>query len=88
MKNKDTWDFAHRHVGRIWHVSGLIMLPVSIIPILFLLGNDTDTIAKAGMIIVYVLLAYLTLSVIPTEITLRKNLTKTGIGKRNKYNFI
>ena len=30
MKNRDTWEFAHRYCGRIWYISGLILLPVSV----------------------------------------------------------
>ena len=36
MKNKETWIFAHTYCGRLWLISGLIMLPLSVAPMLFL----------------------------------------------------
>ena len=29
MKNQETWRFAHQYSGKIWHRSGLFLLPVS-----------------------------------------------------------
>lgn len=26
MKNKKTWEFVHRYIGRVWFKSGLLML--------------------------------------------------------------
>lgn len=37
MKNKDTWEFAHKYCDRIWYVCGCIMLPLTVLPMLFLL---------------------------------------------------
>lgn len=31
MKNKDTWEFAHRYCGKLWYVCGLILLPITVI---------------------------------------------------------
>ena len=44
MKNRDTWNFAHQYCGRLWFLWGLILLPCSVIPMLFLLGKSTDKI--------------------------------------------
>lgn len=32
-KNKDTWSFAHHYAGKVWFISGLLLLPVSAIVI-------------------------------------------------------
>ena len=31
MKNKETWKYAHRCCGKLWYVSGLVMIPVTVI---------------------------------------------------------
>jgi len=78
MINEDTWGFAHRHIGRTWVISGLILLPVSVAAMLFLLGKDADTVGKFGEIITYVQCGLLILSLIPTEVALRKTFDKNG----------
>ena len=40
MMNKDTWAFAHKYIGRLWWICGLVLLPLSVIPMLLLLGKD------------------------------------------------
>ena len=37
MKNKETWEFAHHHCGKIWTIVGWILLLVSCITMLFAL---------------------------------------------------
>ena len=39
MKNKDTWDFAHKYIGRLWFYLGLLLIPITVIPMLFVLGG-------------------------------------------------
>ena len=51
MKNKDTWEFAHHYCGRLWLVLGMIMLPLSVIPMLFFINQDIDVVGIAGGII-------------------------------------
>ena len=38
MKNKDTWEFAHKYCGRLWLKIGYIMFAISFIIMLFVLG--------------------------------------------------
>lgn len=83
MKNKDTWVFAHKHFGRSWHILGLILLPVSIIAMLFLIGKDTDTIGEIGSVIILGQCLFLILSIIPTEVALRKTFDKDGKRKHD-----
>ena len=37
MKNKDTWEFAHKYCGKVWYVCGMVMLPITVILILSIL---------------------------------------------------
>ena len=40
MKNQETWKLAHRVCGRYWFVCGLILLPLSVLPMLFVINRD------------------------------------------------
>ena len=33
MKNKDTWEFAHKYCGKVWYVCGMVL--ISLLPMLF-----------------------------------------------------
>ena len=35
MKNKDTWEFAHKYCGKVWYVCGMVMLPITVIFLFF-----------------------------------------------------
>lgn len=76
MKNKDTWDFAHRFFGKIWFCVGLILLSLSLIPLLLVLGSDIENTGTIGGIVCLVQLIPLILPIIPTEIALRKHFGK------------
>ena len=78
MKNKDTWEFAHKHCGKIWYVCGWVMLPLSVIPLLFVLNRSIDTIANVGLIISVIQLVPLVGSIFPTEAALKKTFDKDG----------
>ena len=81
MKNKDTWDYAHKFCGRLWYTAGLVMLPVTFIAMLFVLGKDEDAVGSFGGIICFIQMIPLVGSIIPTEIALRKHFDKNGIRK-------
>lgn len=78
MKNKDTWEFAHKFCGKIWYACGLVMLPITVIPMFFVIGESEDYIGVTGGIICGVQLVPLIGSFFPTEMALRKNFDKNG----------
>lgn len=78
MKNKDTWEFAHKFLGKLWFRLGWLLLPVTIVPMLFVMGKSEDTIGTVGTIVSFVDLALLMAPIIPTERALRKNFDKDG----------
>ena len=82
MKNKDTWEFAHNYIGKLWYRIGLILLPLSIIPMLFVLGKDKDTVGNLGAAITMLQLVFLIVPIFPTERALKKNFDKKG-NRRN-----
>lgn len=78
MKNQDTWRFAHKYCGRLWFIGGLILLPVSIIPLLCVLGREIERVAAVGTVICFAQIVPLVGSIIPTEIALKRAFDKNG----------
>lgn len=83
MKNQDTWQFAHKYCGKLWFRLGLILLPLSVLPLLFTLGKGIGTIGSVGAVICFVQLVPLLGSIIPTELALRKVFDKSGKPKQS-----
>lgn len=78
MKNQDTWQFAHQYCGKLWLRLGWILVPVSVIPMLFVIGRDIETVANVGLAVSFLQLAPLVGSIFPTELALKKVFDKNG----------
>ena len=78
MKNKETWEFAHKYCGKIWYACGWIMLPVTVVFLLLTIGKSEDYVGMVGEVICIVQLIPLIGSIFPTEIALKKNFDKNG----------
>ena len=78
MKNKDTWEFAHQFCGKLWFRCGLALLPVSVIPLVFVLNKSIDVIGTAGGVVCAIQLIPLVGSIFPTEIALKKTFDQNG----------
>ena len=78
MKNRDTWDFAHQYCGKLWLRWGLILLPCSIIPMLFLIDKSTDEIGIFGAVLMFVQMIPLVGTIIPTERALKRTFQQNG----------
>ena len=77
--NRNTWDFAHQYIGRLWLISGVVMLPVSILSMVFLaFGRSVDTVGTVGGVIVGMQCAVMVLSIFPTERALKRNFDDYG----------
>ena len=74
MKNQDTWNFAHRHCGRIWCRVGGAMLPLSVAAMFVF--------REAGIAVIVIQTLVLILSIFPTEAALKK--TFDGDGNRRQ----
>lgn len=77
-KNKETWEFAHKYFGKLWYKFGIILLPVSIVAMLFVLGKSENIIGIVGEIICGVQVVLMVLVILPTEHALKKNFDKDG----------
>ena len=78
MKNNDTWKYAHYYLGKIWRICGLILLPLSVIPLIFVFGRDVDLVGTVGGIIVGLQLIPMFVSIISVEQGLKRNFDKNG----------
>lgn len=78
MKNKDTWQFAHRHCGKLWVRIGFVILPLSILTMVFFLGKDIDTIGYAGSALMIIQLVVMIVSIFPTQRALKKIFDNDG----------
>ena len=78
MKNQDTWDFAHQYCGRLWYRCGLVMLPLSVVPLLFVLSRDIGVIGNRGLIVAGVQLAVMLGTVFPVERALKRTFDERG----------
>jgi hypothetical protein len=73
-KNKDTWFYAHRHAGKLWISLGFVLLVLSIGAVIVI--NNITSMQLTWMILVQ--LVTVLLSLIPTEIALRREFDKNG----------
>ena len=78
MKNKDTWEFAHKLCGKLWFIGGLILLPLSILPLIPMLGKSIDMIAYTGLIVSVVQIVLFIGSIVPIEAALKKKFDQNG----------
>ena len=78
MKNMDTWNFAHKYLGKLWKRIGWIMLPLSVIPMILVFRSDVSVVGTVGGIIVMVQLVPLVATIFPTERALKKNFDDFG----------
>lgn len=78
MKNRDTWEFAHKYIGKLWFRLGLVLLPLTTIPMLFVIGNTENVVATAGLIVSFVNTVALIIPIFITESALNSTFDKEG----------
>ena len=82
MKNDDTWRFAHDYCGRLWFISGLVILLPTVIAQLPFYHSSTTAVSIASVVIEAVQCAVLVISIVFTEKALKKEFTDNG-ARRN-----
>ena len=78
MKNRDTWAFAHKYFGKLWFRFGLLLIPITVIPMLFVIGNSENVVATVGLIVGFVNTVTLIVPIFFTEKALKKAFDKDG----------
>lgn len=81
MKNMDTWKFAHDYCGHLWWNIGWVMMVLSMLIQLPFLHQTDDTVGIIGGIICTVQCIILVLSILPTELALKKTFNEDGTRK-------
>ena len=76
--SKEAWEFAHKYMGRLWLILGIIILIPSVIAMVLVIGLNKDTVGYTGMAITFIQIVFMIIPIIPTEIALRKNFDKNG----------
>ena len=78
MRNRDTWIFAHKYIGKLWFVGGLISLPFSLVPMFYIMAENTDLVGITGLIIVCIQAVLMIATIVPTEIALKRHFDDFG----------
>lgn len=78
MKNKDTWIFAHNYFGKLWYIGGCALLPLSIIAMVFVIGNTENVIGTVGGILTFIQMIFMLGCIIPTERALKRIFDRNG----------
>ena len=78
MKNRDTWEFAHKYFGRIVGICGAIMLPVAFLVMLLCIGKSEDAVTIVGAVTMTVELIVLVICIILTERALKREFDDNG----------
>ena len=82
MKNRDTWEYAHKYCGKLWFRCGLVLLPLSVIPLIFVLDGSIDEIGIVGGVVSAIQLVPFVGSIFPTEAALKRTFDKNGLRRR------
>ena len=78
MKNRDTWEFAHKYIGKLWFRFGLLLIPITVIPMLFVIGKTENIIGAVGLIVGFINTIVLIVPIFFTEKALNKTFDKDG----------
>ena len=81
MRNQDTWSFAQKLCGKVWFITGLIIMLPSVAPMMFVIGSEADDIGCTGGYVAVVQLLIMMLSIIPIESALKKKFTESASEK-------
>lgn len=76
MKNKDTWEFAHKYIGNLWLVLGLSLIIPSTVPMLFVIGKSEKLISVLSLSVCFLGMVALIVSIFLTENALKKAFDK------------
>ena len=78
MKSMDTWRFAHGYFGKLWKTAGWVLLPLTVIAMLFVLGRDEETVGWTGTAVMFAQMIALLAPVFPTERALKERFDESG----------
>lgn len=83
-ENMDTWRFANEYCGRLWYKMGLFMLAFSVLVSVLLLRTNDNTYSMISLIFVLLQCIILIVSIIPTELALKRCFMKMEQESKSK----
>lgn len=78
-KSWDAWVFTHKLAGKIWRVMGIIMIPVTVILMLFIIRLSIEAINIFGAVVFLIQGLTFAVSVIYVETQIKKNFNDYGV---------
>ena len=78
MKNRNTWEYAHKYIGRLWFRLGFLLIPITVIPLLFVIGNSENVVGTVGLIVSFINTVVLIVPIFFTEKALNRAFDKDG----------
>ena len=78
MKNRETWDFAHKYLGDLWFKLGAPLLAVTSVVSLVVFRESNEKIVFWCYVILAIQLVLMLLPVYYTEKALKKNFDENG----------
>lgn len=78
MKNRDTWEFAHRHFGHLWLKTGTALLIPTVLAMVPVWGKSTDAVAQWGCLLCLVECLVLMVPIAVTEKALKRTFDAEG----------
>ena len=72
MRNIETWNYAHKYIGKLWKKCGIIAFLTSLITMLCIIGQGEDMIGTVGAIVEVFQILLALATIIPTEQALKK----------------
>lgn len=78
MKNRDTWDFAHKHLGDLWFKLGTPLLAVTSVMSLIVFRQNDEKIMFWCCVILVIQVVIMLLPIHFTEKALKENFDENG----------
>ena len=78
VKNRVTWEFAHKFFGKLWFRLGFVLIPVTVIPLLYVIGKTENIVGTVGLIVSFINTVVLIVPIFFTEKALNKAFDKDG----------
>ncbi len=72
VKNQETWEFAHRHCGRVWCIGGSVLMLLAMLAMFLVLGQSNSTVEVSGAIVCTMELGVMVYATVPTERALER----------------
>lgn len=76
MRNEDTWKFAHKYIGNLWLVEGLILIILSVVSMLCVIEKNDVIVIVVSLTLCIVEIIAIIVSIIFTERALKRLLIK------------